>query len=65
MLEDPDPTALIDEPTACALVIHPKGIKIEVARGQLYPHQGDINDVQLLPGYAVVKVEYVHYPFRF
>lgn len=65
MLENTaDPIALLDETTACALFIHLGGTQIEVARGQLYPHQGDLHDVQILPGYAVVKVEYVHYPFR-
>ena len=33
MLEDLDPIALLDEPTACALVSHLGGIQIEVARG--------------------------------
>ncbi|KAG0520251.1 hypothetical protein BDA96_08G057800, partial [Sorghum bicolor] len=58
-----DPIALVDEATPCALLIHFGGTQFEVARGQLYP-PGDVHDLQILPGYAVVKVEYVHYPFR-
>ena len=52
--------SLLQEPTPCALLGQIGGHAMEVARGEVVPDQRVLRNVEVLHGYVVVHIQYVH-----
>jgi hypothetical protein len=60
LIPDPNVVDLLTDPTACTLIINPRGKMEVVAIGRVFPKQTELNSPPVQDGCVVVHVDFVY-----